>query len=225
MQLSDKSVEQKGRFSVALSGGSTPQGLYQILGSEPYRKKIRWHYVHVFQVDERFVPSDHKDSNFLLLNENLLKNIDIPKENIHPVPIFNKTASDAAREYEQIIQGFFSLPSGQFPIFDLILLGIGDDGHTASLFPDSNLLNDLDHIVSTSLDKHHSHQRITLTLPVLQHANNVAFLVNGRKKAKVMRQFIKGRNPSIPASLVESENNSLMLFIDDEAAHYLDDNS
>lgn len=224
MHLSDKYIEQKGRFTVALSGGSTPGVLYQKLASEPHRNRIRWHSVHIFQVDERFVPRDHEDSNFLALNENLLKNIGIPGVNIHPVPVSKKTAPDAAREYEQIIRDFFLLPEGTFPVFDLILLGIGEDGHTASLFPDSDLLNDQHHIAAAATDKQHTHARITLSLPVLQHAENIAFLVSGREKAAVMQKVIQERNHSIPASLIKTANNTPILFIDEEAAQFLHKN-
>ena len=221
MHLSDKSIEQKGRFSAAFSGGSTPRVLYQMLGSDLYSKKIQWHCVHLFQVDERFVPRDHEDSNFLLLQENLLKNISIPEENIHPVPISNNSASGAAREYEQILHDFFLLPSGKFPVFDFILLGIGVDGHTASLFPGTKLLHDQHHIVVTATDKHHKHTRITLSLPVLQQAENIAFLVSGKDKAQVVQKVVKERSPDIPASLIETETNNVTVFIDNAAAQYL----
>jgi 6-phosphogluconolactonase len=155
------------------------------------------------------------------LKETLLKRIQIPQENIHPVPTEKSTLEMSAKEYEEELRRFFKLPQGKFPEFDLILLGIGEDGHTASLFPGSPLLNDFTHLAVPVISDETRHHRITLTLPVINNAKHVVFLVTGGKKAAILKEVIVKRNPSLPASMVNTMSGNLMFLIDREASSAL----
>jgi 6-phosphogluconolactonase len=222
ISLSGKHIRASGRFVVALSGGTTPERLYQLLASNPYQKKICWTNVHIFFVDERFVPPDHPDSNFRLVYETLLKEISFPTENIHSITTLGFTLSVSAKTYEADIKDFFKIDAtGIFPRFDLIILGIGEDGHTASLFPGSRMTNDTKHLVAAVRNRKIRHHRITLTLPVLNRARNIIFLVSGKHKAPIMEKVLMPGCEKIPASLVNPSDGKLHLFIDKEASKYI----
>ena len=133
VEISSTANDERGRFAVALSGGRTPVDFYERLSV--YHKPLPWDKTHIFPADERFVPPSDRESNFRLIKEHLLHHLTIPKQNIHPVITGEGTPDDAARRYEEEIRQFFALGAGQLPVFDLILLGMGEDGHTASLFP------------------------------------------------------------------------------------------
>lgn len=222
MSLSEKHIRASDRFVVALSGGTTPKRLYQLLGSNPYQKKINWSNVHIFFVDERFVPRDHPDSNFRLVHETLLKGINLPTENIHSITTLGSSLSKSVKKYETTIKDFFKIMErDMFPRFDLIILGIGEDGHTASLFPGSRMTNDIKHFVAAVRNRKIRHHRITLTLPVLNSARNIIFLVSGKRKAFIMEKVLTPSDKKIPASLVNPSDGKCHLFIDKEASKYI----
>jgi len=205
------------RFTVALSGGSTPRGLYAFLAKQ--HKKFPWDQTFLFFGDERHVPADHDESNYRMVNETLLKKIRIPAGNVHRVKAENRDAHAAAAEYEEDLRRFFELKNDDFPSFDLILLGMGPDGHTASLFPDSQALKEQSRLVVANWVEKVKAYRITLTLPVLNHAAEVAFLVAGDDKADMIEQVLEASaTPPFPAQRVRPTEGRLLWLLDEAAA-------
>ncbi|MFQ5927435.1 MAG: 6-phosphogluconolactonase [Terriglobia bacterium] len=175
--------------SVALAGGTTPRGLYELLASEGFRSRIPWPTVHFFWGDERLVPLDHPESNYRMARDALLRHVPVPRANIHPVPV-HLAAEQAAESYEQELRGFFRRRRG-VPSFDLILLGLGADGHTASLFPGAASLRERERLVVAARASSAT-PRVTLTLPVLNQARRVFFLVAGEEKAAALAAAVEG---------------------------------
>jgi 6-phosphogluconolactonase len=218
IRLAGLAVRERGRFSVALSGGSTPRALYQRLAALP-PEAIPWSRIYFFWGDERHVPVDHPESNYRMAFEALLSKVPVPRENIFRVHSEEADAASAARDYEQKLRNFFQLKAGEFPQFDLIFLGIGPDGHTASLFPGSAGLEEKTSLVIPNwVEKFQTH-RITLTLLVLNHARNVIFLVSGHEKAAVLRQILDEKiSPPLPSQRVRPVEGRLLWLIDRAAA-------
>ena len=216
IQLARELVEGCGRMTVAFSGGSTPKHLYSLLASPDYKNRIPWNNVEVFWGDERCVPPDHSESNFRMAQEALLSKIKIPPENIHRMR-GEQEPQVAAAEYEKGLQKIFGLNSGALPRFDLILLGIGEDGHTASLFPDGEALNETKHLVLAPFVGQLNSYRLTLSLPVLNNAANVWFLVAGSSKAGAVKQAFSSSS-DLPAAKVQPVNGKLTWFITRDAA-------
>ena len=219
MSLSRRYIRLSGRFVVAVSGGRTPERLYRILSSDAYRKSIAWGKIHMFWVDERFVPYDHPDNNFRLIRRTLLKRLALPWGNLHPITTDQVSASASAKRYDADVRHFFShTATTSFPRFDLIILGIGADGHTASLFPGSKRLNEEEHIAVPVKNGKTQNPRVTLTLPVLNNARHVLFLVSGKRKAPAVRKVIIERDRTAPASLVNPHDGKCHYYIDRDAA-------
>ena len=215
-QLTRQSVQGSGRFTVALSGGSTPTHLYSRLSSADYKDRVPWNNVHLFWGDERCVPPDHPESNFGMVHRALLSKIKIPAGNSHRMA-GEREPQAAAADYEKELQRFFGLESGASPRFDLILLGIGEDGHTASLFPGSDALNETEHpVVAPFVEKLNSY-RLTLTLPVLNHGAEVWFLVTGASKAAALKEILSGSS-DLPAAKVQPVDGKLTWFVTRDAA-------
>ncbi len=213
--ISSRAVEKKGYFAAALSGGKTPVGFYHYLSDVA---GLPWARTHIFLADERFVPPKSPDSNFGMVQGALLGNVPIPGENVHPVPTGEQSVSAAADKYETELKTFFALPEKGLPVFDLILLGIGEDGHTASLFPGTDAVRERERLVVPVMLGTALHDRITLTLPVINHAANIFFLVSGRRKRAVMRKLRQGHDRTLPAAMVKPEGGSLLFLMDREAA-------
>ena len=219
VRLSRDSLAERGRFIVALSGGATPRRLYQLLASPSYAGRVAWGRWHVFWSDERCVPPDHPDSNYRLARQALLDRVPIPPENIHRVR-GDLAAADAAREYEgAVVQAF---PDSQ-PAFDLILLGIGEDGHTASLFAATVALAEERRLVVASWVFHLQASRITFTLPLINDARAVAFLATDGAKAEAVRRVLQPApgESTLPASLVRPAHGALHWFLTRDAARLL----
>ena len=212
-----KSVESTGRCAVALPGGNTPRGLFWLLPEEPYRSSIPWPQVHFFWGDERCVPKNHPQSNYGLALESFLERLSIPPENLHPVVVEGLSAPQAAAVYERGLREFFRLRAGEYPSFDLILLGMGADGHTASLFPGGRELDVCGGLATWSQMDPASVPRVTFTLGTINSAQSVAFLVIGAGKSKTLRRVLEG-DPSLPAARVKLASGRLVFFAD-EAAH------
>jgi 6-phosphogluconolactonase len=191
-------VAARGRFRVALSGGSTPRALYSQLASADLSASP-WDRVEFFFGDERHVPSDHPDSNYRMALETLLSKAPIPPANVHRIRGEDPDAAAAALAYEQELRLVFQPSAGELPRFDLILLGMGPDGHTASLFPGSSALHERQRWVAANWVEKFSAHRITLTIPVLNAARAVLFLVAGADKAATLKQVLEG--PVDPARL------------------------
>ncbi len=210
-------IRELGRFAVALSGGSTPKGLYSLLASE--HRDFDWSRTFLFFGDERHVPPNHPDSNYRMVNESLLTKIQIPAENVFRVKAENPDAAAAALDYENQLRQFFQPEPGEFPRFDLILLGMGPDGHTASLFPGSEGLKERSRWVIANWVEKFKTYRITLTFPVLNAAAEAVFLASGPDKADMVRQVLEGKNtPPYPAQQVRPSNGRLLWMLDQAAA-------
>ncbi len=208
-------------FTVALSGGSTPRNLYLLLGSGDYMQAIDWQRVHIFWVDERCVPPDHEQSNFKLASDTFLSRVAIAPENVHRIK-GEEPAEQAASNYEDALRKFFG--ASVMPAFDLILLGMGEDGHTASLFPGSPALAEQERLAVAAVPKQPPKvDRVTLTLPVLNNARQIIFLVAGSAKARILQEILTGAETkrNYPAGLVENTNGELTWFIDKAAAAFL----
>ncbi len=218
-ELSSSAIESRGYFAAALSGGETPVRFYRKLAARG--AGFQWNKIHLFLADERFVHPDHTDSNYHLLRETLLKDLPVPGSNIHAVTTDGPDAQLSARKYEEEMKKFFKTTGEGLPEFDLIMLGLGTDGHTASLFPGDKALDDTRHLACAVDLDNVRHDRITLTLPVINNARMVVFLVSGKTKASVFRDVVESRDHHFPASLVDPEKGSLLFLADTEAAQYL----
>jgi 6-phosphogluconolactonase len=217
-----QAVNQRGRFSVALSGGSTPKGLYTLLAG-PLQSQVPWQRTFFFWGDERHVPPDHPDSNYRMVSEAMFSRVAAPRENIFRVPAETPDADLAAREYEETIRHFFQLEPGACPRFDLVLLGMGPDGHTASLFPGSAGLQEKSRLVVANWIEKFKAYRITFTLPVINHAACVIFLIAGENKADALHEVLgtDSAGEKFPAKLIHPANGRLIFYIDRAAAAQL----
>jgi 6-phosphogluconolactonase len=185
-------IDRRGSFRVAMSGGSTPRRMYRVMAASPERDELDWSNVDVFWGDERFVPHDHGDSNFRVCYEELLRVLPIPRERYHPVPTQLDPDAAAAR-YEQLLRDVFELGPEDVPEFDLMLLGIGDDGHTASLFPGTDALQERERLVVANYVPQQESMRITVTIPVITSARRIAVLVTGSNKAEAVERALEGK--------------------------------
>ena len=212
--LAAKAWDEHRSFTVALAGGSTPKALYLVLASDPYRTQVDWSKIEFFFGDERGVPPDHPDSNYRLANESLFRPAGVVSGRIHRMKGEMENFSAAAELYARELQ---VLASDDFPRFDLVLLGLGTDGHTASLFPHSQALRERTRWVLPILDAPKPpRRRLTLTMPVLNAARQVIFLVSGEKKAKAVREVLQGTAlpDDYPAKLVQPGSDRLLWLLD-----------
>lgn len=213
-----EAVEGHGRFRVALAGGATPRGVYARLADRqgPYRAQIPWERTFVLFGDERQVAPDHDDSNFRMASETLLRHVPVPEEQVHRMRGENPDALRAAEEYEEILRDVFRLGDGERPRFDLVLLGMGADGHTASIFPGTPAAREAARLaMAVKLDP--GPDRITLTLPVFNSAAAALFLVSGTEKAEAARQALGGAS-DLPAAQVRPDRGDLLWLLDRDAA-------
>ncbi|HVO91212.1 MAG TPA: 6-phosphogluconolactonase [Terriglobales bacterium] len=225
-ELAQKAADQfvvlagqaRGRFSVALSGGSTPKALYSLLASPDYRARVDWARVHLFWGDERCVAPDHPESNYRMVREALLSGIPMPPENIHRMA-GEIAPENAAAIYAAEIARFFQLDADALPRFDLALLGLGEDGHTASLFPGTSAPNEKHKLVTSVYVERLNAHRLTITLPVINAAAQVSFLVAGESKAAIVNALLgQDSNPAqYPAGQIRPANGKLTWFITQDA--------
>jgi 6-phosphogluconolactonase len=212
-------VEQKGRFTVSLAGGETPRRIYEILGKPPYSNNIPWKQVHIYWGDERFVPADNVRSNQLMARKALLDHVPIPPEQIHPI-LCEISPQQAAENYEKVIDATF--PEAK-PQFDFIFLGLGSDGHTASLFPYTSVLTEQDHWAGhVYLPEQDSH-RVTLTAPLINQAMTIVFMVTGGAKAEILREVLEGSqdHQRLPSQMIAPSKGELYWFLDQDAGRLL----
>jgi 6-phosphogluconolactonase len=216
VSLSRAAIRSHGRFATALSGGFTPRRLYSLLGSSPFHENIDWKRVHIFWADERCVVPSHEGSNYKLVADALLMKAAVPKENIHRIH-GEEGPGQAAAAYEEELHKFFA--SSTKPVFDLVILGAGVDGHAASLFPESALLEERTKDVVPVYREKPEVDRVSLTLPVLNSASNILFLVAGAEKADIVFEVLKsGNQKQYPAGLVQPADGILSWFLDKAAA-------
>ena len=220
IKLANESVEARGRFSVSLSGGSTPEQLFVLLSSDDYISRMPWTKTFVFWGDERYVPLDDKQNNAHVAKTLLLNKVGIPASNVFPIPVNLEPATETAKAYEQTLKSFFG---DGLPQFDLIMLGIGENAHTASLFPNTPVIHENKALVSALYVEEVKMYRVTLTAPVINNARNVLFLAAGASKAEVLKTVLTSpyQPEKYPAQLISPVNGKLFWFIDKKAATLL----
>jgi len=229
----DQYVIGCGRFTVALSGGSTPKAMFSVLAAEPFLDTVPWSSIYFFWGDERCVPPDHSDSNYRMTREVLLSKVPVPPQNVFRIPAELPDPEKAAGEYATTLTQFFlsepganrtgTAPLSNLPRFDLIFLGMGPDGHTASLFPHTAALEAGDQIaVANYVEKFKTH-RITMTAATINNARNVTFLAAGQDKAETLRNVLEGNyQPDVyPSQLIRPHNGTLLWLVDEAAARLL----
>jgi 6-phosphogluconolactonase len=216
--IAHKAVAETSLFSMALSGGTTPLKLYQTLSVPPFKDTIPWKNTHFFFGDERMVSYKDPLSNFYTANQRLFSLVPVSGSNIHKIPTDNNTPAEASEKYEKVLKNFFSFQKSIIPVFDVIILGVGQDGHTASLFPGDITLKEKEKL-TVAVDSPKSApmvSRVSLTLPVINAARNVVFLVSGKNKTTIINQvfndYSKEKTKTLPAAMVQPEGN-LIWFI------------
>lgn len=223
VKIVNEAIARTGRATVGLSGGHTPPLLYERLTSEAYKKLVDWKKVHFFISDERCVPEDSKDSNWGNAQRQLFNKLHVPAENLHPLQNQDIDPKGAAEKYEEELKKFFDLKPGELPRFDLIQLGMGPDGHTASLFPGSKALSEKKRaVVDNFVDKSET-WRITFTFSVLNEAGNIMFMVEGQEKSHVLSEVLQGTSgaPQYPVQNVTPHDGKIVWFVDRAAARDL----
>jgi 6-phosphogluconolactonase len=211
-------------YTIALSGGSTPRRLFALLASDAkLRKQIPWDRIHFFWGDERHVPPGHPESNYRMAYETILSKAPIPLKNIHRIHAEDADAGRAAAEYELEIRQFFKIEAGQIPSFDCVLLGMGPDGHTASLFPGTSALEETKHLVVANWVEKFQSYRITLTVPVFNNADHILFLVGGGEKADTLKAVLEGdsKTTRFPVQLIQAAHGEVTWFLVHSAASRL----
>ncbi|MEP6719468.1 MAG: 6-phosphogluconolactonase [bacterium] len=217
VEYSIAGIREHGSFAVALAGGSTPRTAYEFLGTDEFKGHVDWSSVHLFFGDERMVPPDSPESNYRMVIDSLISRVELPLENVHRI-IGETTPSESAERYEADLKQFFQ--SVDWPRFDLVLLGMGADGHAASLFPGSDVLKEEVKWVAATTQPQTGQDRITLSLPVINYAERVTFMVTGNEKAATLARVLRSEPAyeELPAQKVRPVNGFLEWLIDRAAA-------
>lgn len=220
-----KEAERDARYlHVALAGGSTPKHLYQLLAQPEFAQQMPWESVHIYMGDERSVPHDHADSNYRMAQETFLEQVPIPTDNIHPMDAAPDPEA-GARAYEQLLTTKLPLSENGVPIFDLILLGLGPDGHTASLFPDTTILQEKTHYVAAVYVEKLKTWRVSLTFPVINQARHVLVMASGEGKAAILEQIMDAKNDEkYPVQMIEPQGD-MIWYLDRAAASLLSEST
>ncbi len=221
--IANKAIDEKGHFTVALSGGSTPKNLYDVLLEDKYQTVIDWEKIYFFFGDERDVSPMSEKSNYRMANEFLLKPLNISDANVFRWQTEITNSNEVAENYERSIKKFFDLHNNEFPKFDLIFLGMGDDGHTASLFPFTKALSEQEMIVVSNYVEKLDTNRLTFTFPTINKAKNIIFLVTGENKGETLKKVLEGEKncEKFPSQCVNPTNGNLLWFVDESAAKLL----
>jgi 6-phosphogluconolactonase len=216
ISIANKAIKESGRFTISLSGGETPAKIYSLLSESPFNELMPWEKTFVFWGDERCVPLDSERNNAYNAILLLLSKVAVPKSNIFRIPV-NLAPAEAAANYEKTINDFFEVES---PNFDLILLGLGENGHTASLFPGTEVVNEQGKGVREVYVKEENTFRITMTAPLINSAHHILFLVTGEKKAIILKKVLTGsyQPDKYPAQFIKPVNGDLFWFVDSAAA-------
>jgi len=224
VQSATQAVSEKGSFTVALSGGSTPKALYSLLaGDAALRSQLPWDKMYLYFGDERSVGPDHPDSNFRMATESMLSKVPIKPEQVFRIKGEYKDTEKAAQEYEQVLRTSFKIAEGQFPRFDLVFLGIGNEGHTASLFPGTKALHETKRLVVRNWVGKLYTNRVTLTAPAINNAARVVFMVTGADKALSLKGILEGpyEPDQLPAQIIQPPNGKLLWLVDTVAGGML----
>ena len=219
LRIAKESVSNRHVFAAAISGGSTPRGMHRLLGRKPYRSEMPWSKTHLFWVDERLLPYDHPDSNFGAARDDFLSHVPIPEENVNSMPV-NQAPKAGATAYRERLATFFNRPS--IPVFDLIVLGLGPDGHTASLFPGStpDPSGEEPWVIAVT-GGNPNVGRLTLNYNVLNSARYVAMLVSGAGKADMVNRILSSEPPMLPGHYIHPTSGSMTWLLDPSAAALL----
>lgn len=218
--VSITAIKDHGKFHIALAGGNTPRALYELLAGEDYAGEIDWQHVNFYFSDERSVPLDHEQSNFRMAHEAMLDKLSIPSTNIFPLIPDLDNLENSAQHYEKILKRELPLSSDGLPVFDLILLGMGGDGHTASLFPESAILQDKSNLVSKVYVEKLQTWRVSFTYPLINNAAHIAILVAGDDKAAKLKQIFVDKAGDSPVEKIEPKG-ELRWYLDSTAAKYI----
>lgn len=219
-EAAEERASIKNVFTVAISGGTTPVLMNRLLAKEPYSSKVPWDKIHIFWVDERCVPYSHPYSNYGTALKDLISKIPIPESNVHPMPVESSPEKGSDIYQDELIQ-FFGLNHGGPPRFDLILLGIGKDGHTASLFPGQRALNEEERLVVSVKGGDPDVNRLSMTFPVLNNAREIVLLVSGKQKAHILRTVLENNQTFFPAQKIQPVRGNVKWLIDRDAASML----
>jgi 6-phosphogluconolactonase len=228
-QLSEKAAEfladriekkQGDCFTVAFSGGATPRGLFQTLARDPYFSRISWENLDSWWVDERCVSFDSPESNYGNARHDLIRKIAAGPDRIHPMPAEQDPGKGAAA-YEAALMRSFGIKKGSFPVFDLIFLGVGEDGHVASLFPGDDVLDEDKKLVAPVKGGNPRMDRLTMTFPVLNHARDIVFMASGKQKAGVVKAAVHPSDPRLPVHMIRPHAGRITWIVDREAAEFI----
>jgi 6-phosphogluconolactonase len=214
-------IRTSGSVSLVLSGGATPRGVYDLLATEWFSGQIEWAKVHIFWGDERCVPPHAPDSNYHMANEVLIRKIAIPTTHVHRIPA-ERPPQEAAQAYQHEIRKLFQLREKDLPRFTLVLLGLGTDGHTASLFPNTSALQERTKLITEVFVESLKTSRITMTLPLINNAHNVIVLVSGKGKAGILSAVIDADVPQFPVNMIVPTSGSLTWMVDRDAASQIE---
>lgn len=219
-----ETLKKQDRFTLVLSGGGTPQKLNGLLAASPYKEKIDWSRLHIFWGDERFVPYADERNNAKMAFDTLLDHVPVPASQIHRFKTENIIPEVSAGEYELILQQYFPPSVPPAPTFDLVLLGMGDDGHTLSLFPGTHVMHEENKWATSLFLKQQDMFRVTLTTPVVNRAKRIAFLVTGPSKAEALKEVIEGdyQPDTYPSQVIKPLNGEVYWFVDKAAASNLE---
>jgi 6-phosphogluconolactonase len=224
VDIAEEAVAKRGRARIAISGGSTPKAAFQLLADpgQPFLKRMPWEKLDLYWVDERTVPPDHPESNYRMTREAMLDRVPLKPEQIHRME--GELEPDvAASRYESLLRNTFRLEGAETPRFDLVQLGMGDDGHTASLFPHTEALHEMGRLVTANQVPQKDTWRVTLTWPVINQGSSVFFLIGGKNKAELVKEVFTGqRDPErLPSQLIWPASGILTLILDKDAAALL----
>ena len=224
VELSEEAVSARGRVRIAVSGGSTPKATFALLAdpAHPFLTRMPWEHIELFFVDERTVPPDHPDSNYRMTRESLLDHVSLRPDQIHRIQ-GELEPEVAAAEYEYDLRRTFRLEGAEAPRFDIVTLGMGDDGHTASLFPHTDAIHEIGRLVVANQVPQKDTWRVTLTWPVINHAREVFFLITGQEKAEPLKEVFLGPKDveRLPSQLIWPASGILTLILDRQAAALL----
>ena len=224
VEIAEQAVTKRGRARIAISGGSTPKAAFQLLADpgQPFFKRMQWNKLDLYWVDERTVPPDHPESNYRMTRESMLDRVPLKPEQVHRME-GELEPEVAASRYESLLRNTFRLEGAETPRFDLVQLGMGDDGHTASLFPHTEAIHEMGRLVTANQVPQKDTWRITLTWPVINQASSVFFLIGGKNKAELVKEVFTGpRDPErLPSQLIWPSGGILTLILDRDAAALL----
>jgi 6-phosphogluconolactonase len=219
-ETAKESIGRQGRFVVAISGGSTPRRMYRMLAEEPCGSAIPWDKTYIFWVDERCVPENDPASNYGSAKKDFLNRVPVPEAQVYPMP-GELPPKQGAQNYQKALIDFFQLEDGRFPSFDQIFLGMGSDGHTASLFPGQAALDERKRLIVAVKGGNPNINRLTVTVPVLNRARQIVFLISGKEKASSLKTVFEDRKNQLPAQRIRPLNGELIWLLDQEAASLL----